>query len=64
VAYNLLQVNKLDFLKEFRKKQLKSTREQYDKVIWNMYVNLDNIIRINTGREKVTKQCQNIVPDP
>lgn len=64
VAYNLLQVNKLDFLKEFRKKQLKSTREKYDEVIWNMYVNLDNIMRINKGRNKVTKQCQYIAPDP
>lgn len=64
VAYNLLQVNKLDFLKEFRKKQLKSTREKYDQVIWNMYVNLDNIIRINNQRNKVTNQCQYIAPDP
>jgi len=64
VAYNLLQVNKLDFLKEFRKKQMKSTREQYDKVIWNMYVNLDNITRINNQRNKVTEQCHYIAPDP
>ncbi len=60
VAYNLLQVNKLDFLKEFRIKQTKATREKYDEIIWNMYVNLDNIMRINKQRDKVTKQCQTI----
>lgn len=60
VAYNLLQVNKLDFLKEFRQKQTKATREKYDNLIWNMYVNLDNIMRINKQRNKVTKQCQTI----
>ncbi|MFA5917230.1 MAG: hypothetical protein WC850_03240 [Candidatus Gracilibacteria bacterium] len=60
VAYNLLQVNKLDFLKEFRIKQTKATREKYDNLVGNMYVNLDNIMRINKQREKVTKQCQTI----
>ncbi|NDK08324.1 hypothetical protein EOM39_03680 [Candidatus Gracilibacteria bacterium] len=64
VAYNLLQVNKLDYLKEFRKKQLKSTREKYDEVVGNMYTNIDYIIRIANARNKVTKQCQYIAPDP
>ncbi len=63
VAYNLLQINKLDFLKEFRKKQLKSTRTIYDKIIWNMYNNLDYITRINSGWDNSTKQCQYIATD-
>lgn len=63
VAYNLLQVNKLDFLNQFRKKQLKSTREKYDLISWNMYANLDYIVRIYKWQDKVTPQCQNITPD-
>lgn len=64
VAYNLLQVNKLDFLKDFRKKQLKATKVTYDKVVSNMIASLDYITRINNQRQKVTKQCQFIAPDP
>lgn len=64
VAYNLLQANKLDFLKDFRKKQLKSTKERYDEIAWHMYSNVDNITRIYEWRDKVTKQCQNISANP
>lgn len=60
VAYDLLQVNKLKVLKDFRKKQIEITRTRYDSIVQDMYNNLDYIIRINNQRNKVTKSCQTI----
>gem|GEM_PF-3590453 len=60
VAYDLLQVNKLKVLKDFRKKQIQITRSRYDSIVQDMYNNLDYIIRINNQRNKVTKSCQTI----
>ncbi len=63
IAYDLFQFNKLYVLNEYRIKQLKWTREKYDKVIGAMFINLDYILRVNNQREKVTKQCQTISSD-
>lgn len=63
VAYDLLQLNKLTSLKEYRKLQLSSTRDKYDSVIQDMFINLDYMTRINNQRDKVTKQCQTISSD-
>lgn len=60
VAYDLLQINKVKTMQDYRKKQVQTTRKRYDSIITDMYNNLDYITRINNQRNKVTKSCQTI----
>lgn len=57
VSYNVMQTNKLQILKDFRKKQFQITRTKYDKLIDNMFINLDDITRINWQWNYKTQQC-------
>lgn len=57
VANNLLQINKLQVTKDYRKKQFQKTRTNYDWLIDYMNLNMDDITKINNQWNYKTEQC-------
>ncbi len=55
VAYGVLKQNKVQVLKDYRKKQFQWTRTKYSNVVDNMVQSLDAITRINSMRNVKTK---------
>lgn len=58
IAYNVLWTNKLQVLKDYRKKQFQTTRTMYDNLIDSMNINLDDITKINSQWNYKTEQCK------
>lgn len=57
IANNVLQTNKIQVMKDYRKKQFQKTRTNYDNLIDYMYLNLDDITKINNQWNYKTEQC-------
>nr|MDD3720339.1 hypothetical protein [Candidatus Gracilibacteria bacterium] len=58
IAYNVLGTNKLQVMRDYRKKQFQTTRTMYDNLIDNMNINLDDITKINNQWNYKTQECK------